>query len=103
MSPRGGREEARPSVERLCACDVLGLACISPLAVATLLVKDEIAQPAQDVSFRGVPMRGTPPLAALVLGGGRTESGNELPYFLTRCWKTSKVLLAWSRTSLHVQ
>lgn len=82
----GGAEEARPSAGRLCVLDALGLACISPLAVAILFVNDEMAQPAHDVSFWVVPMRGAAPLVALVLGGGRIESGNEFAYFFTRCW-----------------
>lgn len=82
----GGADEARLSEERLFVCDAPGLACISPLAVAILFVNDEMAQPAHDVSFCGVPMRGAAPLVALVLGGGRIESGNEFAYFFTRCW-----------------
>ena len=63
----------------------LGFDCISPLAVASLFVKDEIAQPAQDVSFWGVPIRGTAPLTAPALCGGNTVSGSVLAYFRTRC------------------
>jgi hypothetical protein len=36
---------------------------ISPLAALSLFVKDEMAQPAHDVSFAGVPIRGAPPPA----------------------------------------
>lgn len=51
MGATGGAEEARPSAGRVFVCNALGLACMSPLAVAILLVNDEMAQPAQDVSF----------------------------------------------------
>ncbi len=61
----------------------MGLDCISPLAVASLLVNDEIAQPAHEVSFCGVPMRGTP-LAGPVLAGGKAVSGREAPYLRVR-------------------
>ena len=59
-----------------------GLDCISPLAAFILLVNDEIAHPAQPVSFWGVLMRGGAPL--VVVGGGRTESGRVLAYFRIR-------------------
>ena len=72
----------------------LGFDCISPLAVASLFVKDEIAQPAQEVSFWGVPIRGTAPLRAPVLGGGNIVSGSVLAYFRIRCVYTSNVLFA---------
>lgn len=72
----------------------LGFDCISPLAVASLFVKDEIAQPAQEVSFWGVPIRGIAPLTAPELGGGNTVSGSVLAYFRTRCVYTSNVLFA---------
>lgn len=79
----------------------LGFGCISPLAVASLFVKDEIAQPAQEVSFCDVPICGTAPLTAPVLGGGNNVSGSVLAYFRTRCVYTSNVLFAWSRISLR--
>ena len=53
-----------------------------PLAVPSLLVKDEMAQPAQEGSFCGVDMRGVTPLA--VVGGGRTESGRVFAYLRIR-------------------
>ena len=60
------------------------LGWISPFAALSLLVKEEIAQPAQPVSFWGVPIRGAfVPL--VVEGGGRTESGSVAPYFRIRC------------------
>ena len=60
---------------------------MSPLAVANLFVKDDIAQPAHPGgSFCGVPIRGTFPLAATVAGGGRTVSGREFPYLRIR-WR----------------
>ena len=74
--------------------------CISPLAALNLLVKDEIAQPAQVLSFEGVLIRGAP--AAAVSGGGRRVSGSVWLYFLTRCRYSSKVLLPCSRTILYV-
>ena len=49
---RGLETDGRPyedAVRRGGACD--GLGCISPLAVVILLVNDEMAQPAQPVSF----------------------------------------------------
>ena len=46
------REEGRPSEDAGRRGAVWeGLACISPLAVAILLVNEETAQPAQPVSF----------------------------------------------------
>ena len=62
----------------------LGLAWISPLVEAILLVKDDIAQPAQEVSFWGVPMRGIAPVTELVFGGGRILSGRVFPYLRIR-------------------
>lgn len=53
--------------------------CISPLAVPSLLVKDEMAHPAHEVSFWVVPIRGVPPFVALALAGGMIESGSEFP------------------------
>ena len=63
---------------------LLGFACMFPLVEVILFVNDDIAQPAHDVSVCGVPIRGTVPLVGLALGGGRTVSGNALPYFRTR-------------------
>ena len=72
----------RESVEAGRWVDCLGW--ISPFAALSLLVKEEIAQPAQPVSFWGVPIRGA--LVPLVVeGGGRTESGSVVPYFRMRC------------------
>ena len=76
------------------------LASISPLAEAILLVKDDMAQPAHEVSVCGVPILGGPSLIVPAVGGGSTLSGKLLAYRLTRLTKTSKVLLAWSRTIL---
>ena len=60
--------------------------CMSPLAVAILLVKDEIAHPAHPAaSLCVVPIRGTAPLAEAVAGRGKTVSGSELPYLRIRC------------------
>lgn len=60
------------------------LGWISPLAVASLFVKEEMAQPDHEVSFWGVPMRGTAPLVVVALGGGRMVSGNVVPYLRMR-------------------
>ena len=100
VSALGGTEEGLmlPGAARV----PLGFDCISPLAVAILFVKDEIAQPAHDVSFWSVPIRGTAPLTAPVLGGGKTVSGSVPAYFRIRCVYTSNVLLAWSRMSLKL-
>ena len=82
----GGTEEERLR-------DVMGaprfmlplvFASISPLVDAILLVKEEIAQPAHDVSFWGVPMRGTTPFDVGTLGGGIAVSGSVEPYLRTR-------------------
>ena len=63
------------------------LDCMSPLAVASLFVKDEIAQPAHPVvSFCGVPMRGIAPFATTTAGGGKIVSGSEFPYLRIR-WR----------------
>ena len=64
--------------------EVLGFGCISPLAVASLFVNDEMAHPAQPVSFCGVPIRGIAPLAAAVVEGGRPDSGMVLAYLRMR-------------------
>ena len=61
---------------------------ISPLALVTLFVKDEMAQPAQDVSL-GVPIR-----AVTALEGGGAVSVRLLPYLRMRCKYRSSVLLA---------
>lgn len=75
---------------------------ISPAAVCSLLVKDEIAQPAQDaVSLGlGVLMRG---LASPVVGsGGNTESGMSAADLRTLCRYISIVLLACSRINFSL-
>ena len=60
--------------------------CMSPLAVAILFVKDEMAHPAHPAaSLCVVPIRGTGPFAEAVAGGGKTVSGSELPYLRIRC------------------
>lgn len=87
----GGREESAAGGTdddlSLFACrGFAAFDCMSPLAVANLFVKDEIAQPAHPgVSFCGVPIRGTAPLA-ITTGGGKTVSGSEFPYFRIR-WR----------------
>ena len=59
---------------------------MSPVAVANLFVNDEIAQPVHPgVSFCGVPIRKTAPLAPIVAGVGKTVSGSEFPYLRIRC------------------
>lgn len=73
-----------------------GEGCISPLAPASLFVKDEIAHPAHEASFCGVPILGAP--VGATSGGGRTLSGNVCPYRFTLCRYCSRHLLAWSRT-----
>ena len=68
------------------SCDFAALDCMSPLAVASLLVKEEIAQPVHPaLSFCGVPIRGTAPFADVVVGGGKAVSGREFPYLRIRC------------------
>ena len=79
----GGVEEGR-SVTVTVAALLVGFACMSPLVDVILFVNEDIAQPAHDVSVCGVPIRGVTPLTGLTLGGGRTVSGNEFPYFRTR-------------------
>ena len=79
----GGAEEDR------CSCAAfetpgLGFVSMSPLAVEILFVKDEIAQPAQDVSVCGVPILGVVPFVVAVFGGGRMVSGRVVPYFRIR-------------------
>ena len=74
---------ALPVAGRADATSVGCLGWISPFAAPILLVKEEIAQPAQPVSFCGVPIRGA--LAPFVVFcGGRTESGRVVPYFRIR-------------------
>ena len=62
--------------------------CISPLAVASLLVKDEMAHPAQEAASADVvPMRGMAPLVvadAIPVDGGRAVSGRVAPYLRMR-------------------
>ena len=61
--------------------------CMSSLAVAILLVNDEIAHPAHPAaSLCVVPIRGTAPFVEAVAGGGKTVSGSELPYLRIR-WR----------------
>ena len=81
-----GEEEERVRAGALGAERPLGLDAISPLAAATLLVKEEIAQPAhEEVSFEGVPIRGVAPfVVAVVPEGGRAVSGRVDPYLRTR-------------------
>lgn len=68
-------------------CAFATFGCMSPLAVAILLVKDEIAHPAHPAaSLCVVPIRGTAPFAEAVAGGGKTVSGSELPYLRIR-WR----------------
>lgn len=82
----GEAEDGRSSVERGGGWSArLGLDCISPVAAASLWVKDEMAQPDQEVSFWGVPMRGVVPFTAPFLGVGRAVSGSEFPYLRVRC------------------
>lgn len=93
----------RPSLDWACVLGALSFDCISPLALASLFVNDEIAQPDQEVSFWSGPMRGAAVLAVPLLGGARTDSGNEFPYLRVRWRYISNVLLAWSRTSLNFE
>lgn len=84
MSAGGGTDD---DLSFFGGCGWGSLGCMSPLAVASLLVKEEIAHPAHPaLSFCGVPIRGTAPLADAVAGGGKTVSGKEVPYFRIR-WK----------------
>jgi hypothetical protein len=55
---------------------LLGFASISPLAEEIVLVKEEMAQPVQEVSLWGVPIRGVAPFVFVELGGGRIVSGS---------------------------
>lgn len=65
---------------------VVLVGCISPLAAVSLFVKDEIAHPAQDVSF-WVPIRVEPELVeSIAFGGGRAVSARVVPNFRTR-WR----------------
>lgn len=72
---------------------------ISPSAVAILLVNEEMAQPAHDLSL-DVPIRAASLGASELVVAGRTVSAMVLPNFLTRCRYMSNVLLAWSLMSL---
>jgi hypothetical protein len=58
---------------------------ISPSAAASLLVKDEMAHPAQDLSLE-LPMRASDLLGSGVelVGGWRTVSAIVLPHLRTR-------------------
>lgn len=96
----GGTDEGR------CCCVEAPLVpdWISPLAAVSLFVKEDIAQPAQDVSFAGVPMRGAlAPPAAVREGGGSTVSGMDCACFLIRARYISTVFVAWSRIILVEQ
>ena len=81
-----GEEEERVSVGALGAERPLGLEAISPLAAAILLVKEEMAQPAQEeASLEGVPILGVAPfVVAAVPVGWRAVSGRVDPYLRTR-------------------
>jgi hypothetical protein len=58
---------------------------MSPLAAANLLVNEEIAHPAHEVSFWGVPIRGALETeASEELGGGIAVSGSVRPYLRIR-------------------
>lgn len=73
--------------------------CISPTAVDTLLVNDEMAHPVQDAASLGCVvfiLAEEEVVESAALGGGRTVSGNVNPYFRTRCKYASIVLLAES-------
>ena len=61
-------------------------AWISPLAAAILLVKEEMAQPAQEAaSFEGVPIRGVAPFVVdAAPAGGRAVSGSVEAYLRIR-------------------
>lgn len=66
-------------------CGFADLDCISPLAVAILLVNEDMAQPAHPaLSLCGVPMRGTVPFTDVAAGGAMTVSGSEFPYLRIR-------------------
>lgn len=81
-SALGGTEE---DLSLVGGCAFATFDCMSPLAVAILLVKDEIAHPAHPAaSFCVVPIRGTAPFAEAVAGSGKTVSGSELPYLRIR-------------------
>ena len=90
----GGAEEGRSSVDWACVWEMLSFDCISPVALASLFVNDEMAQPDQEVSIWRAPMRGAATLAIPLLGGGRTDSANEFPYLRVRRRYISNVLLA---------
>lgn len=78
----GGNEVDRVSFGFAARPFVLG--CISPFAVVILFVKDEMAQPAHDVSFC-VPILVADAVGMSVdPGGGRTVSGRVVPYLRTR-------------------
>lgn len=47
-------------------------------------MKDEMAQPDQEVSVGETPGRSPAPLAVPLLVGGRAESGSEVPYLRAR-------------------
>ena len=71
MSDEGGAE-----VDRLAGFG--GVDCMSPLAEASLLVKEEMAQPVQEEeSFCELPMRGAAVPSEVLLEGGREVSGRE--------------------------
>lgn len=78
---------------------------ISPTAVDTLLVKEEMAQPVHEAASLGwgVLIRGAPALVeSVAAGGGNTVSAIVLACFLIRWRKRSMVLFAWSRMSFSL-
>ena len=79
----------------------LTVGSISPLAAVILLVNDEIAQPAQELSLSvGIGASGLPGAGSAAEGGGKTVSAIVLATLRTRWRYKSRVLFAWSRTSL---
>ena len=73
---------------------------ISPSAADILFVNEEMAHPAQDLSF-DVPMRASDLFGSGEVVDGIAESAIVLPNFRTRWRYTSSVLFAWSRRSLE--
>lgn len=84
---------------------VVPLDWISPAVEETLLVKEEMAQPAQEAASLGwgVLMRGAVAFEeSTAVGGGRTVSAIVEACLRIRWRKRSMVLLAWSRMSLSL-